>query len=261
MESPSTNNRISWLHFIRATELECALGATSLPRGAKVLEFGSGDGFVARLLAEKGFKVVAVDVDPREPQQYPVIRIGEHCLPFGPDSFDLVFSSNTLEHVKDRGATLKGIRRVLKPGGAAIFTLPTVAWRLYTLLNIPLRLALGSKLKANPLYYESEGEGMEARQRGDDARAPRSPLPARAFRYLMQPHGEFPSALHELVAYSPRAWKRLFRQNGFRVAAVVPLPILYTGGFLFPWRWLGWRKRLANRYTASCLAYQVTGEG
>src|SRR5207237_3461350 len=38
--------------------------------------------------------------------------------------FDLVLTSETLEHVPDLGAALRAIRRVLAPGGRHIFTIP-----------------------------------------------------------------------------------------------------------------------------------------
>ncbi|QEH33082.1 hypothetical protein OJF2_15790 [Aquisphaera giovannonii] len=41
-------------------------------------------------------------------------------------SFDLVLTSESLEHVPDLGAALRGIRRVLAPGGLHIFTVPVL---------------------------------------------------------------------------------------------------------------------------------------
>ena len=43
-------------------------------------------------------------------------------LPFRDDSFDLVFSSLTLQWCNDLDATLRGLLRVLKPGGLLLFT-------------------------------------------------------------------------------------------------------------------------------------------
>ena len=39
-------------------------------------------------------------------------------------SFDLVLTSETLEHVPDLAAASREIRRVLVPGGRHIFTIP-----------------------------------------------------------------------------------------------------------------------------------------
>lgn len=46
------------------------------------------------------------------------------CLTFPDDSFDVLINSDVLEHVGDLDKALMEIRRVLKPGGFHIFTIP-----------------------------------------------------------------------------------------------------------------------------------------
>lgn len=46
------------------------------------------------------------------------------CLTFPDDSFDLVITSEVLEHVADLDRAMAEIRRVLKPGGLHVFTVP-----------------------------------------------------------------------------------------------------------------------------------------
>jgi len=45
-------------------------------------------------------------------------------LTFADESFDLVLTSEVLEHVADLGRALSEIQRVLKPGGSHVFTIP-----------------------------------------------------------------------------------------------------------------------------------------
>ena len=45
-------------------------------------------------------------------------------LSYEDDSFDLVLTSETLEHIPDLDTALKEIRRILKPGGSHLFTIP-----------------------------------------------------------------------------------------------------------------------------------------
>lgn len=52
------------------------------------------------------------------------------ALPFGNGSFDLVVHSDTLEHVPDPVQALRECRRILRRGGACIFTVPVVLGRL-----------------------------------------------------------------------------------------------------------------------------------
>jgi SAM-dependent methyltransferase len=48
------------------------------------------------------------------------------CLTYTDASFDLVLTSETLEHVPSLGAALGEIHRVLSPGGRHIFTIPVL---------------------------------------------------------------------------------------------------------------------------------------
>jgi SAM-dependent methyltransferase len=50
-------------------------------------------------------------------------------LPFAPASYDVVYASHVLEHVRDDAAAIAGIRRILAPGGVAILPVPVVGPR------------------------------------------------------------------------------------------------------------------------------------
>jgi SAM-dependent methyltransferase len=53
-------------------------------------------------------------------------------LTYDDESFDLVITSETLEHVPDIDVALREIRRILKPDGMHIFTVPLVMDRATT---------------------------------------------------------------------------------------------------------------------------------
>jgi ubiquinone/menaquinone biosynthesis C-methylase UbiE len=48
-------------------------------------------------------------------------------LPFSNESYDCVFASHVLEHIKDDRQAVSEIRRILKPAGFAILPVPLVA--------------------------------------------------------------------------------------------------------------------------------------
>ena len=92
--------------------------------GLKVLDVGSGPGYLAAEMAAQGAEVVGVDPSAamRElaAELHPEIQFqaGEAAsLPFPDASFDLVCSTQVLEYVADIPAALKEFRRVLRPGG------------------------------------------------------------------------------------------------------------------------------------------------
>lgn len=60
--------------------------------------------------------------------EYPEVDMTK--LPFRDASFDLVVHSDTLEHVPDPAMGLRECRRVLRRGGASIFTVPIIVGRL-----------------------------------------------------------------------------------------------------------------------------------
>ena len=114
-----------------------------LSPGMKLLEIGAGTGRQAIELANAGFYVEAVELRSTEidSSQYaegrvfPIVDYDGRHIPFPDHSFDIVFSSNVLEHVRDLVYMHGEIRRVLKCDGYAVHVLPTHAWRLWTLIS------------------------------------------------------------------------------------------------------------------------------
>jgi len=87
--------------------------------GSDVLDVGAGAGGPMRLLP----RVVGLDLAPRQPGTVG----GDMCvMPFRAEAFDTVFSIEVLEHLPGERLTraLKEVRRVLRPGGHAIFVTP-----------------------------------------------------------------------------------------------------------------------------------------
>jgi ubiquinone/menaquinone biosynthesis C-methylase UbiE len=90
----------------------------------RLLDVGSGDGGVARLLRQRVAEVVAVDVEPsddwRDGDGISFYVADAEKLPFGDEEFDLVHSKDSLHHMEDPERAIVEYRRVLKPGGTAL---------------------------------------------------------------------------------------------------------------------------------------------
>ena len=121
-------------------------------RGRRVLEVGCGAGTDLVRFARGGAVVTGVDVaasaialarqnfahqgleaDLREAD-------GEH-LPFDDDTFDLVYAHGVVQYTTNGQALVDECRRVLKPGGAAVFqAYNRISWlnALSKLMNVPL---------------------------------------------------------------------------------------------------------------------------
>ena len=80
-------------------------------------------------------------------------------LTYADNSFDLVLSSDTLEHVPDFRAALRETRRVLRPGGRHVFTVPIVASRARTEARATID-AEGDVVHLLPPLYHGRGAGL-----------------------------------------------------------------------------------------------------
>lgn len=92
--------------------------------GRRILDLGSGPGWYARALHERGADVVPVDmgdddVDLARRGGLPVVQGDALRTPFPAGVFDGVFCSNMLEHVPETRSVFDEIERVLRPGGWA----------------------------------------------------------------------------------------------------------------------------------------------
>ena len=113
-----------------------------MPSHGRILEIGAGTGWQARALAQHGFEVEAIDLPTSQyagSRVWPVRDYDGGSIPFPSSTFDVVFSSSTLEHIPHLRAFQSEMRRVLRPGGVAIHIVPSAAWRFWTSLTHPLR--------------------------------------------------------------------------------------------------------------------------
>jgi 2-polyprenyl-3-methyl-5-hydroxy-6-metoxy-1,4-benzoquinol methylase len=119
---------LAHLDAVRAAEIE--LIASHLRPGARILEIGAGTGQQARELARRGFDITAIEIASSNysaERVFPIVDYDGRVIPFADASFDIVFSSNVLEHVPDLAQMNREIRRVLRPGGICVHAMPTHA--------------------------------------------------------------------------------------------------------------------------------------
>jgi len=80
-------------------------------------------------------------------------------LTYPDSSFDVVLSSDTLEHIPDFSAALRETLRVLRPGGRHIFTVPVVTSRPKTFARAEIR-SDGVIVHRSPPLFHGRGAGL-----------------------------------------------------------------------------------------------------
>ncbi len=131
----SRNPTRRWLHRGRLDRISAAVQAIAAEPGfERALEVGPGAGPYVSLLCDLFAEATATDIEAgyldhirrehgdRENLTVTVDDIAHSKLPAG--SFDLVLCSEVIEHTPEPPAVLRGIHRLLRPGGALVLSTP-----------------------------------------------------------------------------------------------------------------------------------------
>lgn len=121
---------LGWAHAYLLPHLRSMLGQT---RGA-VLDLGCGNGAIARALIAQGYDVYGVDAsesgiaiaDAESPGRFFVLDVASGELPteLAGKRFDVVISTEVIEHLYDPRGFIAFARRILASGGDFIVSTP-----------------------------------------------------------------------------------------------------------------------------------------
>jgi SAM-dependent methyltransferase len=130
----SANPTRRWLHCARRDWIADALHRHAPQGPARALEIGPGSGVYLPVLANLFAEVVATDIEAAYLKHAAPLRQRLPNLQLVPDdicasalvphSFDLILCTEVIEHIADSAAALRGMRRLLKPGGVLVLSTP-----------------------------------------------------------------------------------------------------------------------------------------
>jgi len=211
------------LERIREYELISVL--PYFPKGCSVLEIGAGSGLLSQLLSRKGYSVQAIDIKTSQHckhRVWPVTIYDGRVIPFKNNSFDIVFSSNVLEHISHRYEFQSEIKRVLKSGGTAIHFLPSGSWRFWTIVTHYLYV---SKLLLHIIELKLLHKEQRIRMLALKMKFKQSLLPS--------PHGTKRNAISEIFYFSRYYWNNFFAKTGWTITNHAFNKLAYTGYSVF----------------------------
>ncbi|MCB0106245.1 MAG: class I SAM-dependent methyltransferase [Caldilineaceae bacterium] len=112
--------------------LDAEVGLAQPGQERLVLDLGGGAGNMAHHLAHYGH-VIGIDMNGRPlavaaQRGLHVTQSSGDLLPFPDQSFDLIALLDTVEHIPDDIGVFEECRRVLKPGGKLLVTVPAFMW-------------------------------------------------------------------------------------------------------------------------------------
>lgn len=222
---------------LRAKEMEALFSLYRPASCGRALDIGSGMAFNALMLDRLYSDTVAADLYAPDLHTHSlgmsvarsfldkvphknIELVSARCenLPFRDNSFDTVFMIYVLEHIKDRSAALKEVRRVIKPGGEAVLLVPGFFERLLYPASFYKEIIVKSFRYFFGRRKTSAGgpESAEAEASGKEAVAKRFFSAYRHFPFP-DPHGEYPDYFCELAGSVSALWYGLAKISGLKV--------------------------------------------
>ncbi len=263
---PGLYTNLEFLETLRVLELEKALDfiKSEKPNSTMLLEIGAGSGWQAKKISERGYSVEAIDVKESNYSNYRIWQVqdydGKH-IPYPNAYFDIVFSSNVLEHIPHVNEFQKEIQRVLKPDGIAVHILPNSNWRFWTNITYyPFAVSfIVKKLLSKNFPEENVNNSNNAVNYADNLNNRSFGIKKIIGGVFPKRHGEIGTALSEFYYFSKSRWIKLFKDTGWKVKKYSTNNLFYTGytilGFLIP---MEARKRLSYIVGSSCHLFVLT---
>ncbi len=233
---------IPHLQKIRREEFELIFARFHPKAFPSGLELGAGDGYQSKLMEPYVGNLISTDFqrppldDIQDSITFLACDAEEIGRDFGPREFDLVYSSNLLEHLPDPASALRGAHEVLKDDGITIHVVPNPTWKLFHLLLYPLHLLVRAleiiSERVRPREQEPGYKAIDANEsqvlNPKTKRRRRSKLN----RILIpEPHGVSDSNFKEFQAFSKSRWERELELAGFEVLVVLKGPLASGYGF------------------------------
>jgi SAM-dependent methyltransferase len=146
LQAMLSNDERHWWYRGRRRVIHAALATCALPPGAQILDAGCGSGLMLDELARYG-RTAGVDISDhavataRSRGHANVRRGAIEQLPFPDSRFDLVTCLDVVEHTPDDRRTLGELRRVTRPGGLLLVTVPAyqALWSAHDVVNLHYR--------------------------------------------------------------------------------------------------------------------------
>lgn len=98
---------------------------SDVTKDGTILDVGCGSGIALEILKKTGFtNAIGIDLVDKADATVLVRKADMHSIPYGDGSFDVIYSSHSLEHAYDPIKALSEFKRVLKPDGQLFLILP-----------------------------------------------------------------------------------------------------------------------------------------
>jgi len=270
-------NWTNYIHNLR--EKEFRLISNKFPNKRlfnEGLEIGAGDGFLSLLLSQYVQHLICTDYNPdrlkiRSKKSIEVKICDAEIIEkyFKRGQFDLILSSNLLEHLPCIQSALNGIHEILKDDGITIHVMPNSLWkiiqiflfypdRIITLVEKITEKSLKKNLNSICATFHNNRIGKQEFQLlGNNPKVKRKTYSYPRNLLWPIPHGAYKSNIEEFFKYTKRRWLDEFKRANFNVIKVIPGP--FSSGYGLGFEKL--RKKMEQANICSEYIYIAEKEG
>ncbi len=227
-------NLFERIRRIRQEEFPIIEKALDGRRFKHALEIGCGDGTQSLMLMRICDELVSTDIDSRDipPERLAKLNfkaVDASDLPFPDKHFDLIFSSNVLEHIDSIDNAVDEMSRVLKDDGIIIHVLPNATWKyLQLILWIPFRFKV--------LFAWIAGRKQDAEAPVREFGSQKDGKQTKSSKWFPPIHGVAKSHFEEIKLFRVSRWKNLFERRNLKIEKSFGL-LLYSAWNVGP-AWL-----------------------
>lgn len=244
---------------LRRREIEAVFQGVPDDTFEDALELGAGDGVQSQYIARCARKVLCTDLnaDRLERVSHPKLTYDisdAEALPYDTGRFDLIYSSNLIEHLPNPEKALSEMRRVLRNDGVMLHVVPNRFWKLLHLgLFYPRQVVFLLETVLSGGRVRTDGEEPS---RGNNLKSERPSFLRRNLWPAV--HGEYAGHAQEFVRMGASYLNPRFLEAGFETVGWVdglPAHSPYRFGLEIP------RKICEGIGLSSCNGYILTKTG
>lgn len=229
-----------YLHSIRKKEIEAVLDFLKDKKVDSCIEFGAGDGYQTMLFSKRFNYYVSSDLNHKrldkenftQSVKYQNIDADNFDKNIFNKKFDVIFSSNMLEHLSKPDYFLKESSFILKEDGYAVHVIPSRLIKVsYILLHYFYLIRLFFNRIVNFKKNKKIFGGFSDKNENNINSINKKEVSKFKKIFFPQIHGNYKSHLKEFVAYGRKSWEKKFKDNGYSIVAHIKGPVFSGYGF------------------------------
>lgn len=224
-ERKKNSYKMNILHDIRLFELEYVLRKLKLGKEKKILDFGAGDGFLVDKFQEIGYyDTLGLEIlDSNYKLSKKIITYDGKLSSFPiNEKFDVIFSSNVLEHVKNIDQYLIYFNERIVSNGVQIHIVPTHFWKFYNSLFYYYSVC---KFIFSKKIFNRKSDSKAVYKSRINNNLKQNPL-------FIGRHGSRGSTFEEFILFNPKEYRKILNDNNFDFFDF-KIPLVYSGHYFF----------------------------